>query len=136
MEIFSNKIKKIECDGENFIMNGKKNRYHLFLEDYFIQMLAVATLQVVQSEGPILNHSFEYYNRNLSNDASNVCFQGLQRGWLIRVDFKLHVTPKVIIQGCDITHGKNKYWEIYLTVLDFWTGQIFPKILYTFYEGA
>ena len=33
-------------------------------------------------------------------------------------------------------HGKNKYWEIYLTVLDFWTGQIFPKILYTFYEEA
>ena len=28
-------------------------------------------------------------------------------------------------------HGKNKYWEIYLTVLDFWTGKIFPKILYT-----
>ena len=33
-------------------------------------------------------------------------------------------------------HGKNKYWEIYLTVLDFWTGQIFPKILYTFHEDA
>ena len=32
--------------------------------------------------------------------------------------------------------GNNKYWEIYLTVLDFWTGQIFPKILYTFYEEA
>ena len=30
-------------------------------------------------------------------------------------------------------HGKHKYWEIYLTVLDFWTGQSFPKILYTFY---
>ena len=30
-------------------------------------------------------------------------------------------------------HGKNKYWEIYMTVFDFWTGQIFPKILYTFY---
>ena len=33
-------------------------------------------------------------------------------------------------------HGKNKYWEKYLTVLDFWTGQIFPKIPYTFYEEA
>ena len=35
-----------------------------------------------------------------------------------------------------LLHGKNKYWEIYLTVLDFWTGQIFPKILYNFYEEA
>ena len=25
----------------------------------------------------------------------------------------------------------NKYCEIYLAVLDFWSGQIFPKILYT-----
>ena len=29
-------------------------------------------------------------------------------------------------------HGKNMYWEIYLIVLDFWTGQIFPKILYIY----
>ena len=28
-------------------------------------------------------------------------------------------------------HEKNKYWEIYLTIVDFWTGQIIPKILYT-----
>ena len=24
-------------------------------------------------------------------------------------------------------HGKNKYWEIYLTVLDFWKAKIIPK---------
>ena len=36
----------------------------------------------------------------------------------------------------DNVHGKNKYWEIYLTVLDFWTGKIFPKTLYTFCEEA
>ena len=36
----------------------------------------------------------------------------------------------------DTVHERNKYWEIYLTVLDFWTGQIFPKILYTFYDEA
>ena len=42
-----------------------------------------------------------------------------------------------LIEWC-VTYGtrKNKYWEIYLTVLDFWTGQIFPKILYTFYDEA
>ena len=32
--------------------------------------------------------------------------------------------------------GKNKYWGIYLTVSEFWTGQIFPKILYTFYKRS
>ena len=33
-------------------------------------------------------------------------------------------------------HVKNKYWKIYLTVLDIWTGQISLQILYTFYEEA
>ena len=29
-----------------------------------------------------------------------------------------------------ILHEKNKYWEIYLTVLDFGTEQVFPNILW------
>ena len=31
-----------------------------------------------------------------------------------------------------LSHGKNKHWEIYLTVLDFWTGNFFSKIYILF----
>ena len=44
MKIFWDKTHKIKCDGKNFIMDGKNNRYHLFFENYFIQMLAITTL--------------------------------------------------------------------------------------------
>ena len=47
---------------------------------------------------------------------------------------KIFLTSQPLLDRAQ--HGINKYWKIYLTLLDFWTGQIFPKILYTFYEEA
>lgn len=46
------------------------NRYHLFLENYFIEMLTAAKFQLFRPVGPILNHSFEYCDSNLANNAS------------------------------------------------------------------
>ena len=79
-------------------MNRKKNRCHLFFKDYFIQMLVVDIR---------FRFSFEHYDRNLVNGASNVCFQGLQGSWLILVDFRFDVARKKIIQKYDITRSRR-----------------------------
>ena len=62
---------------KKYYLEPKEQSITLIFEDYFIQMLAIAMLQVVHSVGSLLNHLLENYKRNMVNNTSNVFFQGL-----------------------------------------------------------
>ena len=57
-------------------------------------MLAATTHQGVHSEGPILDDSFEYFERYGVNDTPNVVFQNLNRSWFVSRDFGLYLALK------------------------------------------
>lgn len=59
-------------------------------------MLAVTATDTVHFEFPIFRDSFEWY------DANNVDFLFFTRNWLSRVDFRLYVTLKKIVQRWNI----------------------------------
>ena len=57
--------------------------------------------------GPFLNHLFGHYDWDLAINASNLRVQGINPSWLICVNFRFRVTPKKIIQRCDITLSRT-----------------------------
>lgn len=60
-------------------------------------MLAVTATSTVHFEFPIFRDSFEWFN-----DSNNVDFLFFTRNWLSRVDYRLYVTLKKIVQRCNI----------------------------------
>ena len=67
---------------------------YLFFEYNFFQLSVATTPQGVYSEGPILDDSFEHFDRYGVNDTRNVGFQNLNRSWFVSIDFGLYVAPK------------------------------------------
>lgn len=82
--------------------------FHCIFKDYFMQILPMETLHVVPSESSNLTHFF-HFGRYLAYGMCNVVFQGSNRGWLVPIDERFHVSPQNSLVGTDRTNEATNW---------------------------
>lgn len=70
-------------------------------------MFTTARFTDVDTMVEIFDHFFTYGGLNGVYFGNNVVLEGLNRGWFIGVDFAFQITPKEIVQRCQIARASR-----------------------------